>query len=76
MSMPTVGDDPSPALNATGVDFSNNTQAMDFLGQILDDTDLQISGNKFAEYFWCGIVTAITVGSFINLLEKANLRLR
>lgn len=76
MSMPTMGDDSSSALNATGVDFSNDTQAMDFLGEILDDSDLQISGNAFAKYFWYGVVVLIGIAAIFNIIQKIILRLR
>ena len=76
MSMPTMGDDPSSALNATGIDFSNDTQAMDLLGEILDDSDLQISGNAFARYFWYGVVLVIGIAAIFNIIQKITLQLR
>ena len=76
MSMPTMGDDASSALDATGVDFSNDTQAMDFLGEILDDSDLQISGNVFARYFWYGVVVVIGLTAIFNIIQKTTLQLR
>lgn len=65
-----------PGLNASGVDFSNDTQAMDFLGEILDDSDLQISGNAFARYFWYGVVVVIGIAAIFNVIQKTTLRLR
>lgn len=76
MSMPAMGDDSSSALNATGVNFSNDTQAMDFLGEILDDSDLQISANAFARYFWYGIVLVIGIAALFNAVQKTILQLR
>ncbi|KAL9074196.1 MAG: hypothetical protein Q9161_002390 [Pseudevernia consocians] len=76
MSMPAMGDDSSSALNASGLDFSNDTQAMDFLGEILDDSDLQISGNAFARYFWYGVVVVIGITAICNFVQKTILRLR
>ena len=76
MSMPAMGDDSSSALNATGVNFSNDTQAMDFLGEILDDSDLQISANAFARYFWYGIVLVIGITALFNAVQKTILQLR
>ena len=76
MSMPAMSGDSSPALNATGVDFSNDTQAMEFLGQILDDTDLQISADADARYFWYGILSVVGVAAIFNVIEKTNFRLR
>ena len=74
--MAGMADDSSSALNATGVDFGNDTQAMDFLGEILDDTDLQISGNAFARYFCYGIVVVIGITAIFNILQKITLQLR
>ena len=76
MSMAGMTGDSSSALNATGVDFANDTQAMDFLGEILDDTDLQISGNAFARYFWYGIVMVIGIAAIFNILQTIILHLR
>ena len=76
MSMAGMTDDSSSVLNATGVDFANDTQAMDFLGEILDDTDLQISGNAFARYFWYGIVMVVGIAAIFNILQTIILHLR
>lgn len=76
MAMPAMSNDPSSALNASGVDFSNDTQAMDFLGEILDDSDLQISGNAFARYFWYGVVVVIAIAAIFNFVQRTTLRLR
>ena len=72
-----MGDDSSSMpLNDTGVDFSNMTQKMDFLGQILDDTDFQVIGNAFARYFWYGIVVVIGIAAGFNIIQKTTLRMR
>ena len=72
-----MGDDSSSMpLNDTGVDFSNMTQAMDFLGEILDDTDFQVIGNAFARYFWYGIVVVIGIAAGFNIIQKTTLRMR
>lgn len=76
MSMPSMGDESSPALNDTGVDFSNETQAMDFLGEILQDTDLQTSGNAFARYFWYGVVAVIGIAAICNITQRLTLLFR
>ena len=76
MPMPAMTDDSSSTLNASAVDFANDTQAMDFLAEILDDSDLQISGNAFARYFWYGVVTVIAIATLCNVVQKTTLRLR
>ena len=76
MPMPAMGDDSSSALNASAVDFSNHTQAMDFLEQLLDDSDLQISGNAYATYFWYGIAVVLAIAAIFNIVQKITLRLR
>lgn len=65
MSM-SMGDSSTP-LSPAGVDFSNETQANDFLGSLLDDTTLQVKGNAYARYFWYGVVVVIGIASAINL---------
>lgn len=65
MSM-SMGDSSTP-LSPAGVDFSNETQANDFLGSLLDDTTLQVTGNAYARYFWYGVVVVIGIASAINL---------
>ena len=49
---------------------------MDFLDKILDDSDLQVSGNAFARYFWYGIVLVIAIAAIFNMVQKTNLQLR
>lgn len=63
-------------LNDSGVDFSNATQAMDFLDELLDDTVFQVDGNRYARYFWYAIVVVIGIASICNILQAAILRAR
>jgi hypothetical protein len=63
-------------LYATGYDLQNETQAMDFLSMMLDDSILQTWANEYARYFWYGIVTVIGLAAFHNLLWRMNLELR
>ncbi|KAI9737641.1 MAG: hypothetical protein M1818_005645 [Claussenomyces sp. TS43310] len=47
MDMGSMGGASSDApLNDTGIDFSNPDDAATFLGEILDDTDFQVDGNR------------------------------
>lgn len=72
-----MGDNSSSMpLNDTGVDFSNMTQAMDFLGEILNDAEFQVTGNAFARYFWYGIVVVIGIAAGFNIVQKTTLRMR
>lgn len=67
-----MGDSSSP-LNASGVDFSNYTQAADFLDMILDDGEFQVDGNRYARYFWYGVVALIgcfTIANIIGIMES------
>jgi len=59
------------ALNDTGVDFTNATEAAIFLGEILDDTMFQIDGNAHARDFWFGVCAVIAVCAFFNFAQKA-----
>lgn len=70
------GDSSSLPLNDTGVDFSNATQAMDFLGEILDDTEFQVDGNAFARDFWYGVVLVIGIAAIFNVVQRITLRMR
>lgn len=69
----TMGGAPTDgsALNDTGFDFSNMTQAADFLGEILDDTVFQIDGNAAARHFWYGVCAVIAIAAFFNFAQKA-----
>ncbi|KAJ5489374.1 hypothetical protein N7539_004264 [Penicillium diatomitis] len=59
-----------------GVDFSNTTDASNFLGDLLDDSVFQIDGNARARYFWYGISALIGVIAIFNLAWRVNLRQR
>jgi ferric-chelate reductase len=66
-----MGSDSAPApLNDTGVDFSNETQAMDFLGEILDDSYFQPQSIQFSQYFWYGVVAVIFVAAIVNINHR------
>jgi ferric-chelate reductase len=73
----TMGGAPSDSpLNASGIDFSNSTQAATFLGEILDDTEFQIDGNMYARNFWYGVCGVIGVCAVFNVLRKATFNMR
>ena len=76
MGMGSDGDGMDIPLNDTGVDFSNMTQAEDFLGEILDDTEFQVIGNAYARYFWYGVVVLIGICAIFNMIQKTILRMR
>ena len=64
------------ALNASGIDFSNSTQASMFLGEILDDTAFQVDGNMYARNFWYGVCVVIGICAFFNIVQKATVNMR
>lgn len=68
----TMGGAPSDgsALNDTGLNFSNMTQAAEFLGEILDDSIFQIDGNAAARNFWYGVCAVIGIAAFFNFAQK------
>ena len=74
--MDAVVDTSFSPLNSSGIDFGNETQAMDFLGEILDDTELQIDGNTFARYFWYGVVVVIGIAAVCNIIQRSTLQVR
>lgn len=63
-------------LNDSGVDFSNETQAFNFLAAILDDSVLQVYSNMYARYFWYGVVVFIGLAGISNAIWMATLKLR
>ncbi|KAF4636938.1 hypothetical protein G7Y89_g1145 [Cudoniella acicularis] len=73
----TMGGAPSDSpLNASGIDFSNSTQATTFLGEILDDTEFQVDGNMYARNFWYGVCGVIGTCAVFNMLWTVTLKLR
>ncbi|KAL1966261.1 hypothetical protein VTN77DRAFT_4614 [Rasamsonia byssochlamydoides] len=76
MDMGDMGMGGDTPLNASGVDFSNQTQAFNFLQEILDDTYLQIDGNRAARKFWYGVVVVVGVAAICNIIWGATLRAR
>jgi ferric-chelate reductase len=63
-------------LNDSGVDFSNETQAYNFLQEILDDTMLAPIGNQFARSFWYGIVVVVTIAAICHAVNVVILKSR
>ena len=76
MDMGSDGSSTIMPLNTTGVDFTNATQASDFLSDLLDDTELQVIGNQYARYFWYGIVVVIGLASLLNVFSVVASRYR
>lgn len=70
--------DGSPAmpLNASGVDFANQTQAYNFLQELLNDTLFQPAGTSAARKFWYGVVVVVGVAALHNITWKATQRAR
>lgn len=73
MDMDMGGDSPSSSapLTSAGVDFSNETQAFDFLQEILDDSVLGVVGNQYARYFWYGVVVVVGLASLCNIVQRS-----
>lgn len=76
MGMGMSGSDSSGPLTAAGVDLSNETQAFNFLQEILDDSILGVQGNQYARYYWYGIVVFVGIVAVINLVDRAILHAR
>ncbi|KAM0140302.1 hypothetical protein ACHAP3_002600 [Botrytis cinerea] len=74
----TMGGAPTDgsALNATGFELSNMTQAADYLGEILDDSVFQIDGNAAARHFWYGVCAVIGIAAFFNFAQKITIFFR
>ena len=58
-------------LNDSGIDFSNATDAGNFLDEILDDTFFLPQGELFAQYFWYGIAALIGLATLSNIISYA-----
>lgn len=76
MSGSMSGSDSMTPLTTAGVDFSNATQAGDFLDDLLDDSVLQVTGNAYARYFWYGVVVVIGLATILNLFQYTTLKIR
>ncbi len=63
-------------LYSTGYDLTKESQAMDFLSLMLDDSVLAVWGNDHAQMFWYGIVTVISLFAVHNLMWRITLKLR
>lgn len=63
-------------LTTKGVDFSNETQAAEFLEALLNDDELKVIGSAYARYFWYGIAVAVAIATIVNLIRIATLRVR
>lgn len=74
--MSSMGDSSSGALSPDGVDFSNSTQANDFLTELLDDSTLMVTSNQYARYFWYGVVVVIGLAALVNIFTQLTLRMR
>jgi ferric-chelate reductase len=61
MDMTMGGGPMSGPFYASGVDFSNYTQAYNFFQEILDDSILQPVGQQTARNFWYGIIVVVGI---------------
>ena len=61
----------SGTLSPAGVDFSNETQAFNFMQEILDDSVFQPQSILYSVYFWYGTVVVIAIASLINISQAA-----
>lgn len=75
MGMDSMGGADTP-LNASGLDLTNSTDASTFLGEILDDTELQVIANGYARDFWYGVVVIIGLAGIFNILQKLDFKMR
>ena len=66
----------SVLLSDAGMNMTNSTVAMDFLGEILDDSDLQPVDIAISQAFWYGITAVIGIATFFNLFWTAVLKAR
>jgi ferric-chelate reductase len=69
-SAPSSTTSSSDALSTAGMDMTNATQQMDFLMQILDDTELQVISNSYARRYWYGVVVIIALAALSNTVMR------
>ncbi|TKA80772.1 hypothetical protein B0A49_00509 [Cryomyces minteri] len=60
----------SAPLSTDGLDMTNGTIQAAYLAAVLDDTELQIVGNRFAENFWYGIAVVIFIATLLNVIRR------
>lgn len=76
MTSMSSGGGSSTPLNTSGVDFANQTQAYNFLQELLNDSAFQPTGTAAARKFWYGVVVVVGVAALQNIIWKATLRAR
>ncbi|TVY42219.1 Ferric/cupric reductase transmembrane component [Lachnellula subtilissima] len=80
MVMPSsaaTGTDSSPgALSTVGLDMTNSTVQAGFLSSLLYDTNLLVTSNAYAAYFWYGIVVVIALSTLLYLKQMVSSYLR
>ncbi|KAL7796675.1 ferric reductase NAD binding domain-containing protein [Trichoderma ceciliae] len=76
MDMDSGSPSSSSPLTPAGVDFSNETQAFNFLQEILDDSTLGMVGNQYARYFWYGVLVVVGITTLCNMTQRSVLRMR
>ena len=63
-------------LNPSQFNLHNETEAMDFLGQLLDDSILKYDAQAYSRYFWDGTVVLIVACAAYNVFWRSSLILR
>jgi len=76
MDMGSGSDIGSGPLTTAGVNFSNETQAFNFLQEILGDGQLTSRGSDHARYFWFGVVIVTGIASMYHWTRWLVLHLR
>ena len=57
-------------------DLHNETQAAEFLEQMLDDSILKYDAQKYSRYFWYGVLVFIGMVAAYNAVWKGTMILR
>ena len=71
-----AGGQSQQGLTPAGLDLSTDTDAMTFLGEILDDSEFQPVDVSIARAFWYGIVIVIAIAATLNLFNVLKMRSR
>lgn len=69
-------DSSTTPLSTEGLNMTDVDVQTDFLANLLDDTELQVTSNYYARAFWYGIVAFIALAAALNLLLRLSSRSR
>ena len=64
------------ALSTANIRMGNESAQMDFLMELLDDTEIQVIANSYARRYWYGVVVVIGLATLLNVVMRVASRSR